>query len=354
MVVLLHSGIEQEYLPNIFVMSLFFMISGFVYVPEKYTHKQYIRKRFKRLMIPFWSLTAMYAVVEAARSITLGYGTLKNLLTFPVYMLYGSSILPPATHLTDMMSGYSYPYAMAYGRVFIASPSANHLWFLPALFTGSILFCILEEKTRKGPVPKVLALTALFAIAYFDSASGLFTQLPWGLGTGSFGAAWMLCGYWAKHYALPNKSKKTLLISGVSGAALALAAELKGSTGSALISSYYGPYGIWSLFLTFTGGIGGAWFVMLLMKNLDTFGPNRLKRVLSMVGKSSMNIYKYQMVFLFVFGYAFLQITGLKPQLDEWLLGFLPPTPVTTAFQVAESFAIIAVITFLNSRRNRL
>lgn len=131
----------------------------------------------------------MYMIVEAVRSTVLGYGTLHNLITFPLYMIYGSPILPPVTGISAIIAEYSYPYSMAFGRVYIASPSANHLWFLPALFTGSILFCILEEKTRKSVLSKMTAIVFLLVIAYFDSSITLIKQLPWGIGTGAFGAA---------------------------------------------------------------------------------------------------------------------------------------------------------------------
>ncbi len=214
-----------------------------------------------------------YALVEGIRSMVLGYGTFKNLLTFPVYMLYGSSILPPATGLTESVSAYAYPYAMAYGRTYIASPSANHLWFLPALFTGSILFCLLEEKTRKGILSKIIALALLFAIAFLDSGCKPLTQLPWA--------------------------------------------------------------------------------VLCLMQGLDTLSFEPPKRILSLVGKASMEIYEYQMLFLFVFGIAFLRISHIAPQLDGWLLGFIPVSAGTTVFMVAESLAIAALITWIKTRRSQ-
>ena len=109
-----------------------------------------------------------------------------------------------------------------------------------------------------------------------------------------------------------------------------------------MISSYYGPRGVWSVCLTFAGGLGGAWFVVFLMKGLYESPAKRLKRALSLAGKASMQIYEYQMLLLFVFGYLFLMISGTTPQLDVWLmisgttpqldvwlLGFVPLTPAT-------------------------
>lgn len=139
-IIMLHSGIDSVQNFFIFALPMFFVLSGFVYDPDKQTKRDYIKGRFKRLVIPFWGVTAMYMIVEAVRSAVLGYGTLHNLITFPVYMIYGSSILPPVTGISEIIAKYSYPYSMAFGRVYIASPSANHLWFLPALFTGSIMF----------------------------------------------------------------------------------------------------------------------------------------------------------------------------------------------------------------------
>ena len=81
------------------------------------------------------------------------------------------------------------------------------------------------------------------------------------------------------------------------------------------------------------------------MKGLYESPVKRLKRGLALVGKASMQIYEYQMLLLFVFGYLFLMVSGTTPQLDVWLLGFVPLTPATTVFLVAESMAIIVLIT---------
>lgn len=112
-----------------------------------------------------------------------------------------------------------------------------------------------------------------------------------------------------------------------------------------MISSYYGPRGVWSVCLTFAGGLGGAWFVVCLMKGLYESPAKRLKRALSLAGKASMQIYEYQMLLLFVFAYLFLLISGTTPQLDVWLLGFVPLTPATIVFLVAESIAIVVLTT---------
>ena len=351
-VVLLHSGLESLQRIFIFVLPMFFAVSGFLYVPGKRTKKEYITERFRRLIIPFWLLTAMYAPIEAWRSTVLGYGTINNLLTFPLYALYGSSILAPMTRLTEAVSAYAYPYPMAFGKVFIASPSANHLWFLPALFIGSVLFCVLEEKTQKNAMAKILSIGLLLTVAFLDSAVETLRQLPWGIGTGSFCAACMLCGYWAKQARLVERRGGFVLTSVVIGFAFAVLAECLGSTGGAFISSYYGPYGILSVCLTFAGGLGGAWMVLCLMKKLDDTPWTFLKKILSLVGRASMQIYQFHMIFLTLFGYLFLKISGIVPQLDGWLLGFVPIKGAGTVFMIAESLAIVCLITMIVFRKS--
>jgi membrane protein implicated in regulation of membrane protease activity len=55
---------------------------------------------------------------------------------------------------------------------------------------------------------------------------------------------------------------------------------------------------------------------------------------------------------LFVFGYLFLLISGIAPQLDVWLLGFVPLTPATIVFLVVESLDIVVLITWWERRRS--
>ena len=42
----------------------------------------------------------------------------------------------------------------------------------------------------------------------------------------------------------------------------------------------------------------------------------------------------------------FLMVSGTTPQLDVWLLGFVPLMPATIVFLVAESLAIVVLITW--------
>jgi hypothetical protein len=53
-----------------------------------------------------------------------------------------------------------------------------------------------------------------------------------------------------------------------------------------------------------------------------------------------------------VFGYLFLLISGIAPQLDVWLLGFVPLTPATIVFLVVESLDIVVLITWWERRRS--
>ena len=57
-IVMLHSGIDAIQHFFIFALPMFFVISGFVYKPDKQTKRDYIKGRFKRLVIPFWGFTA--------------------------------------------------------------------------------------------------------------------------------------------------------------------------------------------------------------------------------------------------------------------------------------------------------
>ena len=91
--------------------------------------------------------------------------------------------------------------------------------------------------------------------------------------------------------------------------------------------------------------------LLRMMRKLDELPLERVKRVLTLVGRSSMEIYIYQMLLLFVFGYVFVLVSGITPKVDGWLLGFIPINTGTTVFLVAETLAITALITFVHTRR---
>lgn len=83
------------------------------------------------------------------------------------------------------------------------------------------------------------AIIFLLAIAYFDSSIASLKQLPWGIGTGSFGAACMLCGYWVRKDRVLEKHGNGLIPTAVIGLIMAVSAEYMGSTGGAMISSVF-------------------------------------------------------------------------------------------------------------------
>ena len=153
----------------------------------------------------------------------------------------------------------------------------------------------------------------------------------------------MLVGYWLKDMEIFEKKSKLfhLLLCAVSVVVFVVALCL-GSDGSSLVRSYYGPYGIWSVFLTFVGGVGGAILVLQLCKLIEKIPFTKLKNLLSFAGQNVMVLYVVHMVIKFLLDALYICVIhkGNANLLDEYKMGLLPQNSLV--FMLIEEVVIVA------------
>ena len=292
LVVFTHIGFSDYLGRGLFEMPVFFFVSGYLYSAGKHSFRDYAKKRFNRILIPFWIFMGIYAVVEIFRSQYFGYGDWK--VIFPAFVngVYGSGILPSLGLLGSLPTDYMSYKPQAEGVIDIILPTDCHLWFLPAIFVANIIFFFIAEKLMKrGPVVLVLFIFALLTLAGVETIPGMF-QLPYGIGRGCFGAALMTVGYGACRAGLLTEKKPNRLIPTI-GIALVflILSHVFQSTGTAFVSSIYGPYPFISVYITFIGGVGGTVLILELMRLLDLIPLEPVKCFLSLVGRKKDSRY---------------------------------------------------------------
>ena len=344
LVVFIHTGFSAVNNIILFAMPLFFAATGYTFSIGKRSFRQNIILRFKSIMLPYFLLMLFYTLIEMFRANLFGYGDTRVAYPSLVNTVYGSGILPlnggVFGSLKEIMSYKAQPQM----GVDLILPANCHLWFLPAMFTAYIIFSLVVKFVRKNHILKALVVLCLILFASVEVVFPQACQLPFGLGRGAIGAAFMLFGFWIKDYKLlENKSKRYYILTNILALVLFNGALYFGSDGSAFVRSVYGPYGALSVFATFIGGVAGVWLILSLCKIIEKLPINRLKNLLSYTGRNVMTIYAWHMAVKFLFDAVYICLIKASDfsMLDEYKMGLMPQTSMY--FILFETIAVISI-----------
>ena len=340
-VLMVHSGFSSLNNAVAFCMPFFFFVAGMNFNPDKRNLRELAAARFKQLIIPYWLLIMFYNGVDAARLKIFGTGYVLGWKATLSNLLYGSFILPDFPFFTNLMKGVI--NCPADPPNVCISPTNCHLWFLPAMFSASIIFALLAPKFKKEfSAPKfVLAVFALLCLASLEVHFRCLNQLPWGLGRGFYAAAIMLSGFCLRRHA-PSDAldlKKRPLLFAFLAAAYLLTIPLH-SHGALIIRSIYGDYGVASLFISSIGGACGAAALLMLMKQFDDLRGGREIKLLGKFGKNTLWIYGLHFFFFFLVELVYFTLGG-KFQPDRFYMDLIPNSGIyllVNLVQVAAAF----------------
>ncbi|MFI3287019.1 MAG: hypothetical protein R3Y61_00930 [Rikenellaceae bacterium] len=134
-VVLIHNGFTELNDIVLFAMPLFFFSTGYLFTPGRRTLKQITTTLFKKILLPFWGLMVVYAIIELVRAPYIGYGE-PDIIRPTINAIYGSCILPNPSGIFDALQSIR-TYNSIPGSIVLISPTCCHLWFLPAFFSAS-------------------------------------------------------------------------------------------------------------------------------------------------------------------------------------------------------------------------
>lgn len=342
-VVSVHVGFYQLNSILLFVMPTFFLVTGYSFDPDKRSIKESIALRFQSIILPFWGFMLLTTLVELVRAPLFGYGTWKVCISSLANTFYGSGIIPVSGDVGAFLRKImSYKQQTPIG-VDVILPSNCHLWFLPAMFIGYVLLVLIVKKAPKKLWLKLLLLAGLLLLASVEVVFPSLCQLPFGIGRGAIAAAFMLVGFWAKEFGLLKKSSPIFHVTSCLLSALLCGVSSRlGSDGSAMVSSYYGPYGILSVLVTFVGGLAAAWLVFELCRGIDALPTGAVGNLLSFMGRHVFTVYLLHMIVKFALDAIYiLWVRGENANLlDAYQMGLLPE--VSALYMLFEIIFIIA------------
>lgn len=299
---------------------LFFVCSGFTTSVNGKTPKEMIISRFKKLMLPCWAMCAVSAVFEVWRAYHFGYGDYRMLYAAIAEMIYGvTNKLPIIPGVTDCLVG-ALPYdSHPEGFLDTITPSMAHFWFLPAMFTASVIFILYTHFVKKRGLLDGVMIVVLLIFTYIESLPWV-AQFPLCLGRGCLFCAFMIVGLYLRYFEVFVLNTKGYMIFAASTVIAGVSYYLRAGNGEFLLSVY--PLGnIWGVFLIFVGGVS---VTVSLLFALKFFSEKGKCGPLLYIGKNTMTIYLWHIMFLTIFAEILLRIAGVPPEFDEFCGAFIP------------------------------
>ena len=352
-VLLIHSGMKSlnEYV--LFAMPLFFIVSGYVLNVQNKTLKLFTKNRFARLIVPFWVISILDILLEIARAYYYRYGNYKIVIPALINLLYGSGFKVPDLFGFREMIVSNIPYEQPSKQFMdVILPTNCHLWFLPSMFVASFIAFAIIKKFQDNKSILFAIMPVLILIAALESPSEV-VQMPYCIGRGFIGAAFIIVGYIVKEIAFFEKGKVStkLVVFAITSAVALYFIKVLGIHGEAMIRSQYGQFGIWSTYLTFLGGIAAAIAVLTLFNILEHVGIGFIGKILSLIGQNTMEIYLYQFLGFFVLEVLFFTVSGESVSPDKHWMSVLPPT--ANWYKPVGVIVIITTVVFIKKISSR-
>ena len=325
-----------DHLPVSFVMPMYFILAGLTYNNKKHRAdlKRFAVSRGKQFMIPYFILMALWITMAA---------------------LVPSTSIQPASELV---------FWFAYGA---GPPSGSpHLWFLPMLYLGMMVFVIFDKLLERLPefsrwflvlffVLVTILLNEFVAIILaqvFPYTTGL---IPWRLGGVFMTAAFVAIGNEIRrHIKLRDWTigHLALDIGSIIGFSMILVAvsTINGFTDIASdnIGLIYPVH--FSVWLYLTTGIIGT-YITFAISSLIVKLTTRFNNFMIRIGNSSQQLYELHPLvlrgaapFLGIFGIIVTDPVAMASQLWVYNYIFIAVISIPLIFYVVDRIAILRFI----------
>lgn len=283
-----------------FAMPVFFIISGYT-SKDQTDLRQHIKRVVKSFLVPYWIACAIYSVLDVFRAYAYGYSDWRIIISGFATLVYGSSYNVPVIGdlgkivMESARDGVlEFPWLMN-----IMSPLNCHLWFLPVIFSGSIIFTIYTRYRKKNILIDILIIIGFILIGAIEIIPGMI-QLPYGIGRAFPAAAYMIIGRIFKEKDIFNQGSaifKTCI--SVVAATIGIFLGTKGYMNGDWNRSYYGPGGILGLFLSFIAGLLLVYAGVMLCKMIWLSPIKPLKYILDVFGRYTKPVYLWHLAIYF-------------------------------------------------------
>lgn len=242
-----------------FVVPLFFLVSGFL-MSKKGSFGSFAKNKFVRIMIPYFIWAALFLV--------------------PFFM-FGSSVaksfkISSPNGLFEVVKSILY----GIGKDHRLQQNSS-LWFLPALYTMSLVYYCVIHLLDKIDNDKIrLSAVAVLMIGGYISDRYLVISLPWGLNTVFVAGVYFYVGYVLRRYKvieqIMNHKYKVLV--------LAIAGIMGVYAGSVNRALGFMDYQIGNVWLAYISGICFSVLALCLSYSIGK------SAILEYIGKNTMAV----------------------------------------------------------------
>ena len=331
-VCIMHSGKKPLNTTGVVIILLtfFFFIFGFFCKTEKYSFREFAASRFRQIVIPFFLIQPLCFALDLLRVKIFALNISSSALaaSYFLFPLYGSEIFPPFA----FFKSFSLRQFGGTLSTIAVSVLNGPTWFLPVMFTASLLFYPLAKFLEKNfsALRLSAAVFCLFCLAGLETQTPYTFQLPWGLGRAFLAAGIMLIGCYVRKKALLEKPDRKRACKIYCAAAVSvLAAALTGTSGEMAISDYMHEAGYCSLFILGLGGSAAVCALLLFLKRMEEkYGGTKLFQTIALAGRKTIWIYLLHMPFFFIFDVIFLKC-GMQPNPCDYNYTLYPYSAAT-------------------------
>lgn len=336
------------------IMPSFFILAGYTYSTEIAVFKDYAIKRVKRLLVPYWIMMLVCAVIEVIRAPLLGYAGRNVIIPALIPAFYGSSRNFPCIgefgqYVFNIMS-YK---PQAPGLIDMILPINCFLWFLPAMFSANIIFYLVSKYRKNTWCYDYLAICGLLALASIETIPGIM-QLPYGLGRGFIGAAFMMLGYKLRetNYLADNHLSKQLLGLVIAVPISVLSVIYKYDC-FGFVRSDYGPHMIINVFISFICGAAFSYVLIIICRLISKASVKPIHNFLSLAGSNSMGIYLWHMLIFFLgdLFMIFVMKEALAPD-DFFMECFVTKCVGYRWLIVIFTYTLLTIVGYIRKRNN--
>lgn len=176
-----------------YYIQVFFIISGYTYRPGRGTYGETIKKKAKRLLIPYFGYSALlwcfYALIRrdgAAMKQSL-FGVF-----YSRFCLYKTTTHEDNVYLLDIANGA--------------------MWYLTAFFVTSLIFYLVADKCLSSW--KICTVTSIVLLVATGILNGLTILLPWSIDTAGIAAVLMLIGALLRKYEFFDRPFSFWMVAG--------------------------------------------------------------------------------------------------------------------------------------------
>ena len=175
-----------------YYIQVFFIISGYLYRPGVRSYGETIKKKAKRLLLPYFGYSALLWCFYA--TLRRDIPALKQSL-FGIF--YSRFCLYKTTETTE--------------NVYLLDIANGAMWYLTAFFVTSLLFYLIAEKCLSDF--RLTLLVSVILLALTMLLNELPVLLPWSIDIAGIAAVFMLIGAWLRKLQFFEKKSPWWLVA---------------------------------------------------------------------------------------------------------------------------------------------